>query len=112
MKIIRIDDDNYKKLKYLASNDDRSMANVLKRVLDKALNEGGGSSSSPPSTKNKVPAENIPNNSVGNGAFVPRPPDPLTGYPCCLKSTPCKHWTYDGADGMWVNSLTGKRRVE
>lgn len=44
------------------------------------------------------------------GAFVPRPPDPETGYPCCEKSTPCKHWQWDSSLAGWVNSLTGKTR--
>lgn len=40
--------------------------------------------------------------------FVPKPPDPITGYPCCLKEIPCKHWSFNGADDQWVNVLTGE----
>jgi len=43
--------------------------------------------------------------------FVPKAPDPVTGYPCCLKSNPCKHWSYDGNKQMWINSLTGGTKV-
>jgi YD repeat-containing protein len=46
----------------------------------------------------------------GGDKFVPRPPDPLTGYPCCEKSSPCKHWSYDGNDALWRNVLTGVSR--
>ncbi len=37
-------------------------------------------------------------------------PDPELGYPCCTKQKPCKHWAYDGNQGLWVNELTGKTR--
>jgi hypothetical protein len=46
-----------------------------------------------------------PNNST---VFVPSPPDPITGYPCCQKKSPCKHWSFDGAESVWKNELTGK----
>lgn len=42
--------------------------------------------------------------------FVPKPPDPITGYPCCQLNKPCKHWTFNGLEGVWVNELTGKTR--
>lgn len=42
--------------------------------------------------------------------FVPRPPDPETGYPCCNGRSPCKHWVWSGIDGAWKNTLTGKTR--
>ena len=42
--------------------------------------------------------------------FVPKPPDPETGYPCCLAKAPCKHWSFNGTEGYWENSLTGKTR--
>lgn len=42
--------------------------------------------------------------------FVPRPPDPITGYPCCVKKSPCKHWAFDQNMFEWVNSITGNRR--
>jgi hypothetical protein len=37
-----------------------------------------------------------------------RPPDPETGYPCCQKAKPCKHWKFDNLNSQWVNELTGK----
>lgn len=45
-----------------------------------------------------------------NATFVPKPPDPELGYPCCSKETPCKHWVWDGNQGVWINSLTKKTR--
>lgn len=43
--------------------------------------------------------------------FVPKPPDPETGYPCCQSTThQCKHWVFDGVRSAWVNTLTGKER--
>ena len=117
MKIIRIDDDNFSKIKYLAEKDNRSMSNYLTTLLNKAL---GGSSESEEVNNNKVPPENISNknsaalptaNKVGGPApFVPRPPDPETGYPCCLLKRPCKHWVWDGNSGVWTNLLTGRVR--
>jgi hypothetical protein len=43
-------------------------------------------------------------------AFVPSAPDPELGYPCCQKRVPCKHWAFDGIEGLWKNELTGKTR--
>jgi hypothetical protein len=40
--------------------------------------------------------------------FKPAPPDPDTGYPCCEKKVPCKHWAFNGEN--WLNSITGKER--
>jgi hypothetical protein len=42
--------------------------------------------------------------------FVPKPPDPELGYPCCQKNSPCKHWVWDGVEGLWKNTLTLKTR--
>lgn len=42
--------------------------------------------------------------------FTPRPPDPKTGYSCCQKEKPCKHWTWEGNESAYINSLTGARR--
>lgn len=42
--------------------------------------------------------------------FVPKPPDPATGYPCCQKQVPCKHWSFNGADDLWINILTGETK--
>lgn len=47
---------------------------------------------------------------VKGSEFVPRPPDPETGYPCCLGKRPCKHWQWDGNLSAYINSLTGKER--
>lgn len=40
--------------------------------------------------------------------FVPRPPDPHSGYPCCQKTSPCKHWKFNDVEQYWVNELTGE----
>lgn len=45
-----------------------------------------------------------------SSTFVPSPPDPITGYPCCQKQAPCKHWIFNGAESHWKNELTGKIR--
>lgn len=29
---------------------------------------------------------------------------------CCLGTNPCKHWIFDGMDGIWVNLLSGDKR--
>lgn len=45
-----------------------------------------------------------------NTPFIPGPPDAKTGYPCCLKQSPCKHWLWNDTDAVWVNELTGNSR--
>lgn len=44
--------------------------------------------------------------------FVPKPPDPQTGYECCERSSPCKHWVFDDNDEVWRNILTGATKSE
>jgi hypothetical protein len=39
--------------------------------------------------------------------FVPRSPDSIAGYACCSAQKPCKHWAFDGVEGVWKNELTG-----
>ena len=41
-------------------------------------------------------------------AWAPKPPDPETGYPCCTKSKPCKHWIWNGEEQAYINELTGE----
>ena len=58
----------------------------------------------------RVPqALNIPG-VVRGGEFVPKPPDPETGYPCCTANKPCKHWQWDELKSVWVNQITLKER--
>jgi hypothetical protein len=45
-----------------------------------------------------------------NEPFRPGAPDPVTGYPCCQQPKPCKHWTWDGNNSSYVNTLTGAIR--
>ena len=43
--------------------------------------------------------------------FVPKAPDPITGYSCCLnEQKPCKHWAWDGVKQSYTNNLTGEVR--
>lgn len=64
------------------------------------------SSVAPPTLQ--APAD--PLDALASQAFVPRPPNPLTGYPCCERPAPCKHWVFDGNEGVWRNNLTGTTR--
>ena len=47
---------------------------------------------------------------VKGSEFVSKPPDPETGYPCCIKARPCRHWQWNGNLSAYINSLTGKAR--
>ena len=82
--------------------------------IHQALNKTYGDAVSEVQAAKKVLIKNLeknPDYDVANEPFVPRPPDPETGYPCCLNERkPCKHWTFDGNQAVWVNSLTGKTR--
>jgi len=42
--------------------------------------------------------------------FVPKPPDPYTGYPCCEMKKPCKHWQWDSGLTCYVNIITGEQK--
>jgi hypothetical protein len=44
---------------------------------------------------------------VATEVFVPKPPDPETGYPCCQRKSPCRHWQWSSDKEAWVNTLTG-----
>lgn len=49
---------------------------------------------------------------VKGSDFVPKPPDPETGYPCCTRAKPCKHWVWDDTDTVWRNTLTDKTKED
>ena len=44
--------------------------------------------------------------------FVPKPPDPILGYPCCQLKRPCKHWVWDSGLECYENTLTGEQRKD
>lgn len=56
--------------------------------------------SSPSSSTTTLPKE----------PFIPRPPNPTTGYPCCSSPVPCKHWQWDDIQQHHINNLTGAVR--
>lgn len=60
------------------------------------------------STTNSIPISGPTQNTATT--FVPKPPDPITGYPCCQQSKPCKHWHWDEIDQVYRNELTGAVR--
>lgn len=83
-------------------NDIQNIIEAINTIKQNIANHQANSSVSQPtaySTISSYPKE-----------FVPRPPDPDTGYPCCTKQTPCKHWVWDNSMPAWVNSLTGKTK--
>lgn len=51
-----------------------------------------------------------PLDALASQVFVPRPPDPLKGYPCCEGKSPCKHWVWDSGLAVYSNSITGAKR--
>lgn len=55
------------------------------------------------------PTLNIPG-VVKGSEFVPKPPDPVFGYPCCKAKKPCKHWQWNDLARAWINSITGEAR--
>ena len=57
-----------------------------------------------------TPKQFAPTSNTASSTFIPSAPDPETGYPCCTKKNPCKHWVFDGTKGAYVNSLTGKTK--
>jgi len=81
-------------------NDIQNIIGAINTIKQNIANHQANSSVSQPATNSNNRSE----------AFVPRPPDPDTGYPCCTKQTPCKHWVWDNSMPAWVNSLTGKTK--
>lgn len=88
--------------------DEPNKSEVINRLLDMHYSMGGKLRDKPLYPQDTIAYKNDPE--PIKEPFVPRPPDPETGYPCCLKAQPCKHWTFDGTSGLWTNSLTGKSR--
>lgn len=85
----------------------RGEALILGRLETIGLSSSGRTSGFDPGNVGSIPAEPAKTQST---AFVPRPPDPETGYPCCQQSRPCKHWKWNDIDTVWENELTGKQR--
>jgi hypothetical protein len=80
------------------------------RVIE-LIKEYGAMPQSTEKQYSSLPVTNIPNITTGN-TFVPKPPDPEYGYPCCKGRSPCKHWTWDEITSLWTNTLTGATRSE
>lgn len=90
-KQVHIKDSTYNKLKELADAGYRSISAQIDMLLD------------------DKPAPVVSAAPVVPEPFVPRPPDPITGYPCCLNRVKrCKHWQWDNAQVAWSNTLTGE----
>lgn len=95
-------------------NDIADKSNWVNTLLDNSgsTKEYGAVRETPAGKMTTVPSEALPEipGVVRGSDFVPKPPDPETGYPCCQKRSPCKHWTWDGNIEAWINSPTGKTR--
>lgn len=120
MKVIRISDAVHEHLKQEAKREGRT----LQWVVEQRLTEDRGTSADPinfgaPDFGEAAIAEATPHSQVEeklsapkDDVFVPRPPDPETGYPCCQQNKPCKHWQWDTYTGEgYVNTLTGKMKA-
>lgn len=90
--------------KWLAVANKSEWINALLKSSDN-VSEYGATKPSPVGPLVTVLSETVPEEK-----FVPRPPDPETGYPCCTKARPCKHWQWDGNKSAYINTLTGKER--
>lgn len=90
---------------YIRAEDIDTWNSIEKKAefIHKALNKEEGEISG-------MKIDNSTSYGVPTEKFVPRAPDPETGYPCCLKARPCKHWVWDGNRSAYINSLTGKER--
>jgi len=85
---------------------------LLEEQTSTLLEAMGGMPKSQEKQYSSVPTKiNIPE-VVSGAQFVPKPPDPVTGYPCCQGRSPCKHWVWDESETLWTNSLTGATRDE
>jgi len=83
---------------------------LLEEQTSTLLEAIGGIPKSQEKQYSSVPSKiNIPS-VVSGGQFVPKPPDPITGYPCCRGSAPCKHWVFEEIDALWKNTITGATR--
>lgn len=86
-KQIKVDDDVYDRLKQEAEENYRTIGGQIQYYMSQAV------------------LSQIPQ------TFVPKAPNPETGYPCCEGKSPCKHWQWDSVSGEgYINILTGKRR--
>jgi hypothetical protein len=84
----------------------------LTEVLGTLLEEIKNNQISGAPLENKNPKNTIGSATPNSDTFVPKPPDPTTGYPCCLGRSPCKHWVWDDMDTQWKNTITGATRDE
>lgn len=103
-KQIQLPDETYLELKELADLDFRSIVGQIQYLLQ-------GSKNIPQKILENSNPYIPPSPMIIKGAdFVPKPPDPELGYPCCSGRSPCKHWVFNELESIWTNSLTGKTR--
>ena len=112
---VRISDELYDEVVTYSKEQMRTISNTVDYLIKQGLNKQVTFQHTPSSGKPfiedalatpVVTAQSLPS----KNNFVPKAPDPNTGYPCCQNNNPCKHWTWDTVDTVWKNSLTGKIR--
>ena len=106
--LIKISDELEERLKYVPNKSD-----FVRQAIQEKLD--GNTEPSVPSvgiTREEVIQlikEYAPKQEAG---FVPKPPDPILGYPCCQLKRPCKHWVWDSGLECYENTLTGEQRKD
>lgn len=80
----------------------------LKELIKRQHNQASNHNATGYETIQSYAAGNTFGTPIKQNEFVPAPPDPETGYPCCVKAAPCKHWVYDENNMYWKNTITNK----
>ena len=103
--LIKISDELDSKLRDVPNKSD-----FVRQAIEEKLN--GSVEPLVPSTEitEKRVIELIKEYAPKNDEFVPKPPDPFTGYPCCQMKRPCKHWQWDSGLTCYVNTITGEQK--
>lgn len=87
--MVRISEEVYTEVSQWSVKEMRSISNAMDYLLRKGMQT----------------------NHITENKFVPKAPNPETGYACCEGKSPCKHWQWDSVSGEgYINILTGKRR--
>lgn len=80
----------------------------MSKLVNGLLEEYYGDTPAEARREAQTSLSSIPGLTTASKALVPRPPDPVTGYPCCTKAKPCKHWKWDELKSQYINELTGE----
>lgn len=107
MKILRVSDVIHKQLKREAESEGRTLQWIVETKLT------GTTFHQPATPQSPVPKKQEPekNSTEQSSTELLESLDNMERA-CCTAKSPCRHWSFDSVEDVWVNSFSGRERSE